>query len=415
MQRFRSQKPRQQGGRSSFGQNRGRSNFHSGASRGGGYRPSYRGKGGRGQAKALDHSFFIQKAIEQEIEVYTPKHSFSDFNLDPKIAQNIVAKGYTIPTPIQDQAIPYLLEGNDMIGIASTGTGKTAAFLIPLIQKIYTKRGERALIIAPTRELAVQIEGELKEFTKGLFLFSAVCIGGVGMYPQIKSLSRNPEFVIGTPGRLRDLERQRKINFANYSIIVLDEVDRMLDMGFIQEMKYILEKLKQPRQSLFFSATMPESVKKITPSFLNNPVTVSVKASKPSTNVDQDVIKLNGRQKIDVLHDLLRQDGFEKVLVFGRTKWGIEKLSRALLDKGIKAASIHGNKKQSQRQRAIEDFKNNRIQVLLATDIASRGLDIDQVTHVINYDQPQSYEDYIHRIGRTGRANRKGFALTFID
>jgi superfamily II DNA/RNA helicase len=234
------------------------------------------------------------------------------------------------------------------------------------------------------------------------------------MYGQIRGLMRNPAFVIGTPGRLKDLEKQRKLSFGSFQTIVLDEVDRMLDMGFINDVKWIVAKLPEKRHALFFSATLPENTKDIMSHFLKNPVTISVKKTNTSANVDQDVIRLEGKPKIDVLHDLLAQEGFDKVLVFGRTKWGMEKLAKELDDRGFKVASIHGNKNQNQRQRAINDFKSDKVAILLATDIASRGLDIPNVTHVINYDLPETYEDYVHRIGRTGRADKTGKALSFV-
>lgn len=365
--------------------------------------------------KYIDPRFFVQKANQETEEVYEVQNSFESLKINEELRKNIFSRGYTTPTPIQDQAINPLLSGRDVVGIASTGTGKTAAFLVPLIDKVLKDRSQKVLIITPTRELAVQIEEEFKAFSRNMNIYSVLCIGGVGMFPQIKGLRGSPNFVIGTPGRLRDLERQGRLSFSSYKTIVLDEVDRMLDMGFIHEVRYIMGKLSAPRQSLFFSATLAENVKGVMQGFLNNPVMISVKGSKPSANVEQDVVRIGGRQKIDVLHDLLISPGFERVLVFGRTKWGMEKLSHALSQKGHRVAAIHGNKKQSQRQRAITDFKENRVKVLLATDVASRGLDIDDITHVINYDQPQSYEDYIHRIGRTGRINKKGIALTFID
>ena len=221
--------------------------------------------------------------------------------------------------------------------------------------------------------------------------------------------------MIGTPGRLRDLERQQKLDFANFANIVLDEVDRMLDMGFIQDVNYIVSKLPVPRHSLFFSATIPPKVQEVINKFLKDPITIKVQSTPLLANIDQDVIRLNGKPKIEVLHDLLIKDGFHKVLIFGRTKFGIERLSQELTNRGFRVASIHGNKSQSRRQKALSDFKSNRIQVLLATDLASRGLDIDNVTHVINYELPGTYEDYIHRIGRTGRADKKGKALTFVN
>ena len=358
---------------------------------------------------------FVRKAEVVETETFIPQHQFADFPIDPRLQQNILAHGYTTPTPIQDEAIPVLLEGRDVVGCANTGTGKTAAFLIPLIDKVLKNRKEKVLIVTPTRELAVQIQNELHEFTNNLGLSSVLCIGGVGIGPQIRGLSYNPNFVTGTPGRLKDLEDQRRLYFDEYQSIVLDEVDRMLDMGFVYDVKYIVSRLPKVRQSLFFSATMPAKVVGVMQEFLHDPVSIAIKTQPFSANVDQDVIKLNGRNKMEVLSNLLLDRAFQKVLVFGRTKWSMEKLSFELSRKGVPVASIHGNKSQSQRQKAIEMFKSNRIQVLVATDVASRGLDINNVTHVINYDLPQTYEDYIHRIGRTGRAGKKGTALTFFD
>ncbi len=390
--------------RNRFSTNRSRPRFGNGGFRGG------------RKSRSFDPSVFVKKAVEvAPEEVYVPKNAFNDFDIVPALKSNIVAKGYKTPTPIQDQAIKPMLEGRDVVGLANTGTGKTAAFLIPLINKVYKDRTQRVLIVTPTRELAVQIEQEFRSFAKSLNMYSTLCIGGVSINPQIFQLRRNPSFVIGTPGRLKDLEQQRKIYFGSFKTIVLDEVDRMLDMGFINDVRYIVDKLPKPRHSLFFSATLPSNVQSVMKDFAYDPIMISVKTRETVSNVEQDIVKINGREKVEVLHELLNQDGFDKVLVFGRTKWGTEKLSRSLEQKGFRVASIHGNKNQSQRQRAIESFKSSRIQVLLATDVASRGLDINDVTHVINYDLPESYEDYIHRIGRTGRANKKGTALTFVE
>lgn len=370
---------------------------------------------GKRKLPSYNPQLFVQKAIDTPAASFTPAHSFSDFKIVRKLLENVKSRGYIDPTPIQDQAIPVLLEGRDVVGIANTGTGKTAAFLIPLINKVILDASKKVLIIAPTRELAIQIQEELKSFTHNLNIYSVLCIGGVNIKPQINALFRQHNFVIGTPGRLKDLQEQRKLNFEAYRTIVLDEVDRMLDMGFLPDVSYIIGKLPHNRHSLFFSATLPESVRKVMHSFLTEPITIRIQSQPTSINVDQDIIHINGRSKIDVLEELLAQREFSKVLVFGRTKYGMEKLSRELQKRRFKVAAIHGNKTQGQRQRAIQDFKRNYIQVLLATDIASRGLDISDVTHVINYDLPESYEDYIHRIGRTGRANKKGQALTFID
>ena len=366
--------------------------------------------------KSIDASFFVKKMTESLLQdaAYVPKHAFSDFPIREELKRNIINKNYTEPTPIQDQAIPSILENKDVIGIANTGTGKTAAFLIPLINKVFHDPMQRVLIVVPTRELAVQIDEEFKAFAKDMNIFSVLCIGGASIHNQIYGIRRNHNFIIGTPGRLKDLKMQKKLNFALYNNVVLDEVDRMLDMGFIIDVRFIISHLPNDRQSLFFSATVSFDIQQIIRTFLKNPITISVKSQEMPIRVDQDVIKINGRNKIDVLHDLLIQDGFDKVLIFGRTKWGMEKLARLLAERGFRVAAIHGNKSQNQRQRALEQFRENHVQVLLATDIASRGLDIDDITHVINYDQPASYEDYIHRIGRTGRAGKAGTALTFV-
>ena len=359
---------------------------------------------------------FVRKAAPQDLETeYEAKNKFSNFNLNSILKRNILQKGYETPTPIQDQAIQPLLDGKDVIGIAATGTGKTAAFLIPLINKVLRSSNEKVLIVAPTRELAIQVEKELRWFVRGTNIRSAVCIGGVGMGQQINNLRSDPAFVVGTPGRLLDLGKQRKLNFSRFGNIVLDEVDRMLDMGFVKDITFLISQLSKNRQSLFFSATLPVSAEKIARQFLKDPVTITVKTQRPSENVDQDIVKINGQGKINVLVSLLNKQELKKVLVFGRTKRGIENLRKILDKNGISVTSIHGNKSQGQRKRALEEFRNNKVGVLLATDVASRGLDIDNITHVINYDLPQSYDDYIHRIGRTGRANQKGFALTFIE
>ncbi|MDP3758380.1 MAG: DEAD/DEAH box helicase, partial [Candidatus Daviesbacteria bacterium] len=328
----------------------------------------------------------------------------------------ILSLSYSIPTPIQSQAIGPILEGRDVIGLASTGTGKTAAFLIPLIDKIYRNRNQKALVIVPTRELALQINEEFKDLSRNMSLYSAFIIGGTNMYRQIQDLRRNPHLVIATPGRLKDLIERKNIFLEDYSHIVLDEVDLMVDIGFINDVKYFVSLMPKVRQSLFFSATISSKIQDILRSFVTNPVTISVKKQDTAENVEQDVIKVERiEKKIEQLHDLLIKDGFNKVLIFGKTKHGIEKLNKELEFRGFKVGAIHGNKRQSQRQRVLASFKQNQIQVLLATDVASRGLDIDNVTHVINYDLPQTYDDYIHRIGRTGRAGKTGFALTFVN
>src|SRR5680860_679826 len=292
----------------------------------------------------------------------------------------------------------------------------TAAFLIPLINKVFRNRSQKVFILAPTRELAVQINDELIDFAKGLNISSTLCIGGANIHRQITSVRRNPNFVIGTPGRIKDLIERRAINLSQFNNVVLDEADRMVDIGFINDIKYFITLLPRERQSLFFSATVSGKVKEILATFVNNPVTISVKKQDTARNIYQDLIKVAGKgKKVDQLHDLLIKDGFDKILIFGRTKWGVQKLTDELVSRGFKAGAIHGNKGQNQRQRILDQFKNSEISILLATDVASRGLDIPNVSHVINYDMPASYDDYVHRIGRTGRADKKGTALTFVD
>lgn len=391
--------------------------------RGGDNRSSSGYGGGRGQGRApqrikymrVNPEMLIKKAEPKTVTSYNPKHQFADFAISEVLKNNIASKGYLNPSPIQDQVIPTILEGKDVIGLASTGTGKTAAFLIPLLEKVAQDKSQRVLIVVPTRELALQILEEGKSLAKNTQAYFTLIIGGVDIYRQMRDLDRKPSFVVGTPGRLKDLMERESLKLYDFKSIVLDEVDRMLDMGFIHDMRYLVDRMPKERHSLFFSATMSPKAEDIAQTFLKNPVTVKIDSQKASENVDQDIVVLNGRNKIDVLHDLLKQPEFERVIIFGRTKHGMERLSRTLSQRGFNTVSIHGNKTQNQRQRALNDFKNNRAQVLLATDVAARGIHIDNVSHVINYELPETYDDYIHRIGRTGRQNAAGVALTFID
>ena len=382
--------------------------------------PGRRNQGGGRKQSIFDPSHIILQAQQTQVNFvaapeYEAEHQFSDFAISPQLKANILNRGYTTPTPIQDQVIPHVLENRDVVGIANTGTGKTAAFLIPLLDKVLGNPEEKVLIIAPTRELALQVRDELKLFTTGFRVFATLCIGGASISRQIDDLKRGQQFVIGTPGRIKDLNERGKLKFEQFTTIVLDEVDRMLDMGFVHEIKRIIQALPPKRQSLFFSATMTNSVKVVMSEFLHNPVHVSVRTQDTSINVTQELIKINGRVKVDVLHELLLQETFQKVLVFGRTKHAADRLTRELQYRGVKVNTIHGNKSQGQRERALKQFKNNYINVLIATDVVARGVDIKDISHVINFDLPESYESYIHRIGRTGRADKKGVALTFVD
>lgn len=374
--------------------------------------------GGSRRKENIDFTQFVKKAIKVEETVpYDPKHLFTDFKIHEKLKANIVARDYVHPTPIQDGAIPHILEGRDVIGIANTGTGKTAAFLIPLINKTFhSKKTEKVLIVVPTRELASQIDAEFRDFSKGSGLRSAIVIGGASIREQARSLAAYPSFVIGTPGRLKDVQERGMLDLSKFNNVVLDEVDRMLDMGFVKDIKMLIDILMPERQSLFFSATMPREIMDLSQKFLKDPIRIEVKTRATAENVDQDIVRLKpGEVKIERLHDILNQPEVKKVIIFGRTKHGVEKLAINLKDRGFKADAIHGDKTQGSRERALRNFREEKVDILCATDVAARGLDIPDVTHVINYEVPETYDDYVHRIGRTGRGNKSGIALTFVD
>ena len=361
-------------------------------------------------------SRFVKQANPVVQEEYKSQYTFSDFVMHPLLAGNIERKGFTAPSPIQDKAIPHGLAGKDVIGIANTGTGKTIAFAIPVLQRLLTNRNSSALVIAPTRELAQQIEEEFKTVAKGSGLFGALLIGGAGMGGQLRDLRNSPQIVIGTPGRIKDHIERHTLDLALFDTVVLDEVDRMLDMGFIDDVRDILSQLAEERQSFFFSATLDYKVEDLIRNFSNDPVTVSVKTGNTSDNVHQDIVCYEAAgDKIEQLHDLLTKPEITKAIVFDDTQRSVERLSKELQSRGFKADDIHGGKTQSQRQRALDRFKKGQISVLVATDVAARGIDVADISHVINYSTPQNYETYIHRIGRAGRAGKVGYALTFVE
>lgn len=363
----------------------------------------------------IDPARFVRAAMMTEAEVYTPQHSFSDFALNKTLQANLMAKGFLVPSPIQDQTIPAAIEGRDIIGIASTGTGKTAAFALPMLERLMANRIKGALIVAPTRELAQQIEAECKQLGRGSGLFGTLLIGGTSMSNQLRDLKRNPRVVIGTPGRIKDHIERGSLQLKNFNMIALDEVDRMLDMGFVDDVTHILSHTNQDRQSLFFSATMDTRVRNLIENFSKDPFTVSLKPSTTSDNVHQDVVKYQtNADKLDKLHSILIKDEVAKVILFDETQRSVERLSNELIARGFVADAIHGGKTQGQRQRALSKFKKNEINILVATDVAARGIDVSDITHVINYSIPQVYDDYIHRIGRAGRAGQVGYALTFV-
>ena len=375
-----------------------------------------RSGGGRGRKMpSFDPSKFINtNPVATVVEEYVPKHKFGDFGLDGKLVHTLNNAGLNIPSPIQDQIIPEIMAGRDVVGIAETGTGKTAAFLLPLIQKTSKEYRRQTLIMTPTRELAIQIEQELRKLSAGMKMYSTVCVGGTGIYPQIQNLRRQNHFIIGTPGRLLDLIERGNLKTNSITTVVLDEADRMLDMGFIEPIKEILMGTPKDRETLFFSATMDERTKKLVGDFLKNPVMVSVKKKDVTDSIRQDVVRHGHHDKFTTLTSLLASPGFTRVIIFGSMKHSVEKLSEELNQHGVSAESLHGNKNHSQRQRALTNFKSGRAKVLVATDVAARGIHVDNVSHVINYDLPNTFEDYVHRIGRTGRGSNKGEALTFV-
>ena len=391
--------------------------FHNSRPRFGGQRKS--GGGGRSRGERIDFSRFVQKAVHVEEKPYDAKHTFADFPFNAQLHKNIERADYTSPRPIQDQTIPTTLAGRDVFGLANTGTGKTAAFLIPLIEKISKTKGqnkkEKVLIMAPTRELAIQIDEEFKKLAFGFGMFSAACVGGLPISKQIREIKMGVSFIIGTPGRLRDLIDQKVIDLSTCYSVVLDEADRMLDMGFRDDMVYIIGKAPAEHQTLFFSATLSPDIKKLTEKYLKDPAFISVLSGTTSKNIDQDVVRFRTKEeKIEKLHEVLRNDGTDKVLIFREMKHSVDTLEKELKHAGFHVGGIHGDKRSRERIRILDSFKQDKINILIATDVAARGLDIPDVTHVINFDVPQTYDTYVHRIGRTGRSGKKGNALTFV-
>src|SRR3954470_15530057 len=347
--------------------------------------------------------------------------SFRALNLAPQILLAVRDAGYTEPTPIQVAAIPHILAGHDVIGIAQTGTGKTAAFVLPILTKLSgsnqggDRRGTRALVVAPTRELVVQIEENVRAYAKHLPLRMATVFGGVSERPQLEALRSGVELVVATPGRLIDLMGQRAANFSGLEFLVLDEADRMLDMGFLPPIRQIVKALPRNRQTLMFSATLSREIEKLTHEFQKSPKTIQIgRRANPAETVTQFVYEVRPQSKPGLLLHLLADPQFDTVLVFTRTKRGADRIARKLEAGGIKSGTIHSNRSQNQRLRALKDFKSGAVRVLVATDIAARGIDVDGISHVVNYDFPMHSEDYVHRIGRTGRAHAIGDAISFI-
>jgi ATP-dependent RNA helicase RhlE len=347
---------------------------------------------------------------------------FADLGFNAPILRAVEEGGYENMTPIQSKAIPVILEGKDIIGVAQTGTGKTAAFSLPILQMLLKGEGKRtakttrALILAPTRELAVQIGENIKAYSKYLHLKTILVFGGVSIKPQINAVAPGVDILIATPGRLLDLMNQGHINFNGVEFLVLDEADRMLDMGFIRDIQKIVDRLPKNRHTVFLSATMPQSVVKLANSMLRNPVRIDIApASSTVDKIDQHVLMVPKNRKRDLLAHVLKDEAIKRVLVFTRTKHGANKVSKYLEQLGIRSNAIHGNKSQNARQKALKEFKSGEIRALVATDVAARGIDVDDVTHVINFELPNEPESYVHRIGRTARAGATGVSLSFCD
>jgi ATP-dependent RNA helicase RhlE len=340
---------------------------------------------------------------------------FSQFSLDPRIQASIKRIGYTDPTPIQQQAIPVVLKGDDVLGTAQTGTGKTAAFMLPILQRLTRgpRRRVRALVLAPTRELAEQIHQATRDFSKNMKIRSVTIYGGVGKGPQINALRRGAEIVVACPGRLLDLMGGGLIDLSHVEVFVLDEADRMCDMGFLPDVRRIVKQLPARRQSLFFSATMPKEARALANTILRSPVTVQIGNPAPVKTVSHALYPIHQKAKKNLLLALLDQTATGRVLVFTRTKYRARNLARDLDQKGFRAAALQGNMSQNQRQRAMEGFRQGKFDLLIATDIAARGIDVTEITHVINFDMPDTVDAYTHRIGRTGRAEETGEAFTF--
>ena len=348
--------------------------------------------------------------------------SFESLGLQAELVRAVSDKGYSTPTPIQQQAIPLILEGRDLMGSAQTGTGKTAGFTLPILQRLHVspkqgpgRRPIRALVVTPTRELAAQVSESIEAYGKWLPLKSTVVFGGVSINPQKQKLIRGVDILVATPGRLLDHVNQRSADLSQVELLVLDEADRMLDMGFIHDIRKLLALLPRQKQTLLFSATFSDEIKKLANGLLKSPALVEVARRNATVEVIEQVVHpVDKNRKRELLSFLIGSNNWQQVLVFGRTKHGANRLTKQLNSDGIKAAAIHGNKSQGARTRALADFKMGKLQVLVATDIAARGLDIEQLPHVINYELPNVAEDYVHRIGRTGRAGRGGQAISLV-
>ena len=353
----------------------------------------------------------------EESRAYEPQHTFDEFHVNQELLQRIKEKGFKAPSEIQDKAIPFLLQGDDLIGVAGTGTGKTAAFLIPIIDRLLEEPEDQSvLIIAPTRELASQINAELRSLVKGLGIYSTCLIGGLSVGDSIKALRRTNHIIIGTPGRLMDMNNRGLLDFENFTTLVLDEFDRMLDMGFSDEMREINRNMVNKEQTMLFSATVDPSQRKLIDEIAGAAEEVKAAVNTQKTDaIHQDILKVQGRNKFELLHGLVTENPAEKVILFCETKRQADDMTKRLKDEQVKTDVIHGDKTQRARESALRKFKRGNVSVLVATDVVARGIDVSDVSLVVNYDPPRNYTDYVHRIGRTGRAGKTGRAITMVD
>ncbi|MFL2570456.1 MAG: DEAD/DEAH box helicase [Parvicellaceae bacterium] len=378
----------------------------------------YSNQNSRRKKSTLDPQLLIKKAVISEVKEYVSKREYSSMPIHQKLKDALAIKGYIKPTEIQDRTLEALLDKRDILGIAQTGTGKTGAFLIPIInQLIENNTNPFALVVVPTRELAVQVQQEFKSMTKGLNLFSACFIGGTNINKDLQILRRNSHLVIGTPGRILDLVNRKALDLRKLNTLILDEFDRMLDMGFVHDVKKIIYGMQNRKHTLLFSATLNDKQNNLIKGILKKPVTVKISnGSSTGDNINQDIIRISDQDdKFGILLEMLKRTNFKKILIFEETKHRVNRLCAKLNKVGIKSDQIQGNKSQNARQKALGKFKKGEIKVLVATDVAARGIDISDITHVINYQVPESFDSYIHRIGRTGRAGRPGQAYTFVD
>lgn len=366
----------------------------------------------------LDPSLFIKKAAPTTETKYVSARTINELPINDKIKNNLIAKGYSRPTEIQDRTLESILANNDLLGIAQTGTGKTGAFLIPVVNKLLgAKPANQVLVVVPTRELAVQVEQEFNSVVKGLNMRSHCFIGGTSVGRDI-GLTRQPvHVVIGTPGRLTDLAKQGALRMSSFNTLILDEFDRLLDMGFMRDIQFLVKAMNNRQQTILFSATEEKSQRDLIRELLRQPVEIRVSNGKTTgDHIDQEIVRVGpGESKMGVLLKMVKDAEFQKVIVFADTKRGVKTVTQKLHQSGVRVDEIHGNKSQNYRLKALNDFKSGKIKVLVATDVAARGLDISEVTHVINYQQPRDFDSYIHRIGRTGRAGKGGKAFTFIN